>query len=85
MDKKQISSMQNEITDILFTHLDGVLCSTCRYNDPSYEGNFPGDSSEKACEECHRKSIGWGISRKKAKRISELIIEEIGFAEKGIE
>ena len=59
MDKSQVS-------DLIYERLDYMYCDNCRY-----DSEIPG----KWCEDCHRKSNGWGISRHEADNLAALICE----------
>ena len=59
MDKK------DAVAQILFDRFANVYCDTCVYNKEE-EGN---------CDECHRKSMNWGISIKYAERVADEILK----------
>lgn len=49
-----------DITNILATRLQGVYCDTCSK-----------DGQDSPCDECHRKSMYWGLSEGFARQIAE--------------
>ena len=49
-----------EIKDILATRLQGVYCDTCCNN-----------GQDTPCDECHRKSMCWGLSEETAQTLAE--------------
>jgi len=70
--------MKEKIIEILMNDLQGedgrqtVYCSTCRGNKENK------DDERSRCEYCHRKDMGWGISRKYAEEIAcEIIAKAI--------
>ena len=56
--------MKEEIIKILMENFDSVYCDTCEYEDSS------------RCDECHRKSMNWGISENCAEQIADKILRE---------
>jgi len=66
--------MKEKIVEILMCDLQGndggesIYCGTC----------IASESDEDRCDDCVRKSIGWGISEDYAKEIADRIIKEIG-------
>ena len=56
---------REKIVEILKSYLNSVYCDTCEGNlDVSY------------CEDCHRKSMNWGISTETAEEIADAILGE---------
>jgi len=53
-----------QIVDILVNELSSVYCNNCAWGD-----------SQEHCEDCHRKSMMWGISEDTAKRLADNILE----------
>ena len=45
---------EQKIANLIYDYIDYMYCDNCRYN---YE-----QDGEDACEDCHRKNNGWGIS-----------------------
>lgn len=52
---------KEEISDIIYDYLDWMYCDNCRYST-EIESN--------RCEDCHRKSNGWALSRDVANAIA---------------
>ena len=57
---------ESRISDLIYDRLSYMYCDNCRY-----DSEIPGGG----CEDCHRKSNGWGISRAMADNIAALICE----------
>ena len=51
--------MRDRIIDVLLEELCEVYCYSC-------DGEY--------CENCNRKEIGWGISRRESERIADRIL-----------
>lgn len=59
--------MKEKISELLHNRFSSVYCDTCEsVND------------ERRCDECHRKSMNWALSKDAADRIAEEIIKEVG-------
>lgn len=69
---QDIQKIKNKIETILYDKLVNVYCNNCRYNN-----EIAIDDERWSCDDCHRKNIEWGISKEKAKEISEEIINNI--------
>lgn len=63
----------NNISDILYYYLDSVYCGNCRYNTELKTDVF----NDRPCDECHRKSMFWGISKSECNDIARKILEQI--------
>ena len=69
-------SLSEEIADIIYNKLNYMYCDNCRYDsekDCETEGDFTFDP----CEECHRKSNGWAISKATCELIASKICKVI--------
>ena len=58
---------EQKIADVIYNYVDYMYCDNCRYN---YE-----QDGEDACEDCHRKSNGWGISMSAARELAKEIVK----------
>lgn len=56
---------EQKIADLIYDYIDYMYCDNCRYN---YE-----QDGDDACEDCHRKNNGWGISMSAARSLSKEI------------
>lgn len=56
-----------EISDLIYKRVDYMYCDNCRYNT---------EIEDEACEDCHRKYNGWGISRAEADAIAQAIVRD---------
>ena len=59
--------MKNKIIKILMENLSPAYCYNCEH-----EGNGGGG----ICDECNRKSIMWSLSKDRANKIADRILEE---------
>lgn len=55
-----------EISDILYDRLDYTYCDNCRSRL---------ELEETRCDECHRKYMGWQISREECDKLAKKILE----------
>ena len=55
-----------QIADFIENSLDSVYCDSCNAREK--------EEHEYKCDECHRKSMNWGISRAKAESITVGVI-----------
>lgn len=62
-------SKKESVSNLIYDYVDYMYCDNCRFNHELME------ESESACEDCHRKYNGWGISRGVADTISEKILK----------
>lgn len=59
------------ISDIIYDYVNYMYCDNCRF------GHELAEESESACEDCHRKYNGWGISRITSDSIAEKICKKM--------
>ena len=64
---------KEDIAKIIYDNLGYMYCDNCRCNS-----EIKKDSWEYGCDDCHRKSNGWGISMQTSKCIAKEILESIG-------
>lgn len=64
-----MGELKNQISDYIYNILGNVYCYNCRGNDDEDENN-----DKYFCDDCHRKSMSWGISRYCCDSIAEKII-----------
>lgn len=60
--ENNIKEKENKITELLLERFDSVYCDNCNSNN---------------CDDCVRKSMGWGLSTHSAEEISKEILELI--------
>ena len=56
---------REEIVDYLLYNFSSVYCGTCSSKD-----------SEQYCDDCHRKSMNWGMHEDIAKIVADWIVKE---------
>ena len=56
---------KEQISDLIYNWLDYMYCDNCRFDSEI--------SGTDACEDCHRKYNGWGISRTTCDLLAEKI------------
>ena len=56
---------EQKIADLIYKYVDYMYCDNCRYNSEQ--------DGEDACEDCHRKYNGWGISMSMARALAKEI------------
>lgn len=68
--------MKDKISELLYNELDYIYCDNCKFCSVSEE-----ESNEKygywGCEDCHRKYMGWEISKKFSDKLAEKILKII--------
>lgn len=68
----QIPELKNQISNVIYDNLGDVYCYNCRGIDDEDE-----NSDKHFCDDCHRKSMSWAISRYCCNSIAEEIINLI--------
>ena len=61
---------QKNISDLIYDMLDYMYCDNCRFNSEKQDTS--------ACDDCHRKYNGWGISRSTSDYLASKIAEMEG-------
>lgn len=64
---------EEAISNFIYDSLDYMYCDNCRFNSEV--------ESDNACEDCHRKYNGWGISRRTSDILSEKICKMLPTAD----
>lgn len=70
-DSSDLEKKKEAITKLIYNYVDYMYCDNCRFNIEmeNYDG---------ACDSCHRKYNGWGISMEDSECLAEKIMKELG-------
>lgn len=61
---------KQKISDLIYNALDYMYCDNCRHNSETHDNGYGGDP----CEDCHRKSNGWAVSRSTSNYLADKIL-----------
>lgn len=65
--------IEKEISSLIFDNLDHIYCDNCKFS-----GLKEDESKEKydywGCDDCHRKMMGWELSKSEADRMAKSIL-----------
>lgn len=63
----EVITMKEKIAEMLYQNLGAVYCYSCEHQN----------TEDEACEYCHRKSMGWSLSREAADGLAEEVMRII--------
>ena len=73
-----MTEKEQAIVNLIYNDLNYMYCDNCRFNYEISEEESIKKLGYWGCEDCHRKSNGWGISKSNAEYLAKEIMKIFG-------